>query len=146
MLPTIPISRFSTTTLKGLVIAEPWISLILSGRKTWQMCPKVSKYRGPIALVSKGSLSVVGIADLVHCIPRQHGAEYRATEPLHFIPRAQQRDAAAHWPVAWVFENARSLLKPVPYRHKNGAQSQIVLSEEESAAVFAQDRLIKRRA
>ena len=47
---------------------------------------------------------------------------------------------------ARLFENARSLLKPVPYRHKNGAQSQIVLSEEESAAVFAQDRPTKRSA
>jgi hypothetical protein len=141
-----PISRSPIRALKGLIIAERWISLILSGRKTWQMCPKVSKYRGPIALISKGSLSVVGIADLVHCIPRQHGAEYRATEPLHCIPRAEQKDAAAHWPVAWVFENARSLLKPVPYRHKNGAQSQIVLSEEESAAVLAQDRPTKLSA
>ena len=50
--------------LKGLVIAEPWISHILSGRKTWQMCPKISKHRGPMALVRKGSGSVVGIADI----------------------------------------------------------------------------------
>ena len=132
--------------LKGLVIAEPWISHILSGRKTWQMCPKISKHRGPMALVRKGSSSVIGIADLVECIPAQHEAEYRTTEALHCIPRAEQRGAANRWPVAWVLENARSLQKPVRYRHKNGAQSQIVLSDEESAAVLAEDRRAKRSA
>lgn len=139
MKPAMPISRLSTTPLKGLVIAEPWISQILIGQKTWQMCPKISKYRGPLAVIRKGSGMVSGIVDLVDCIPGQHEAEYEASQARHCIPKAQHKDCAAKWPVAWVFANARFLSKPVPYKHKNGAQSRVVLSAEESLAVINND-------
>jgi hypothetical protein len=121
--------------LKGLVIAEPWISLILSGKKTREMRSKATSYRGPLAVITKGSGLVTGIVDLVDCIPGQHEAEYGASEALHCSPKAQHTGWAVRWPVAWVFANARSLAEPVPYKHKNGAQSRVLLSVEESVAV-----------
>ena len=125
--------------LKGLVISEPWISRVLSGEKTREMRSKVTSYRGPLAVIPKGSGLVTGIVDLVDCIPGQHEAEYGASEALHCIPMARHKDCAARWPVAWVFANARSLSEPVPYKHKNGAQSRVVLSAEESLAVINHD-------
>src|ERR1017187_1863269 len=125
----------TTNQLKGLVISEPWISHILTGEKTWEMRSKVTSYRGPLAIIRKGTGAVVGMVDLVDCIPGQNEAEYGASEALHCIPMAQHKDCAARWPVAWVFANARSLSEPVPYKHKNGAQSRVVLSVEESVAV-----------
>jgi hypothetical protein len=62
--------------LKGLVISEPWISRILSGEKTWEMRFKVTSYRGPLAVIRKGSGTVSGMVDLVDCIPGQSEAEY----------------------------------------------------------------------
>jgi hypothetical protein len=132
------VSKLPTSPLKGLIISEPWISLILKGEKTWEMRPRLTTHRGPIALVRKNSGVIVGIADLVDCIPRQGEAEYRTSEALHCIPRAQHKDCATRWPVAWVFTNARSLAAPVRYRHKNGAQSQVILSDKESIAVRTQ--------
>ncbi|MBD8246954.1 ASCH domain-containing protein [Xanthomonas campestris] len=41
--------------MKGLVIDEPWISLILSGQKTWEMRSRATSIRGRIALIKKGS-------------------------------------------------------------------------------------------
>lgn len=129
----------SIAQLKGLIIAQQWINLILSGKKTWEMRSKVTSYRGPLAIIQKGSGVVSGIVDLIDCIPEQHEAEYGASEALHCIPKTQHRDCASRWPVAWVFANARSLVEPVPYQHKKGAQSQVVLSKEESAAVQSHD-------
>jgi hypothetical protein len=128
-----------TDQLKGLVISEPWISLILCGKKTWEMRPKNTSYRGPLAVIRKGSGMVSGILDLVDCIPGQREAEYGASQAQHCIPPAQHKDCAARWPVAWVFANARYLSEPVPYKHKNGAQSRVVLSAEESYAIINHD-------
>ncbi len=125
--------------LKGLVIAEPWISLILSGNKSREMRSNATSYRGALCVIRKGSGKVVGIVDLLDCIPGQNEAEYGASEALHRIPTARHREFAARWPVAWVIANARSLSKPVPYRHKKGAQSRVVLSAEESLAVMQSD-------
>jgi hypothetical protein len=41
--------------MKGLVIDEPWISLIISGEKTWEMRSRNTVVRGRIALIRKGS-------------------------------------------------------------------------------------------
>jgi hypothetical protein len=128
-----------TKPLKGLVISEPWVSHILTGKKNWEMRSKVTSHRGPLAIIRKGTGAVVGMVDLIDCIPGQHEAEYGASEALHCIPMARHKDCAARWPVAWVFANARSLTEPVPYKHKNGAQSRVVLSAEESLAVINHD-------
>ena len=111
------------------------MGLTLSGKKTKEMRSKVTSYRGPLAVIMKGSGLVTGIVDLVDCIPGQHEAEYGASEALHCIPKAQHKGCAVRWPVAWVLANARFLAEPVPYKHKNGAQSRVVLSVEESVAV-----------
>ncbi len=121
--------------LKGLIISEPWISLILSGNKTWEMRARISTHRGPIALVRKGSGLVVGIAELVDCKALLGEVEYRKNEHLHRVPRVDQVSAAVRWPIAWVLKNARSLYPPIRYEHKAGAQSQIILSKNESEAV-----------
>ena len=125
--------------LKGLIVSDPWFFLILIGDKTREMRPKVTSYRGPLALIRKGAGVVQGMVDLVDCISGQHEAEYEDSEALHHIPKAQHKDCAAKWPVAWVFANARLLTEPVPYKHRKGAQSRILLSDEERVAVFSHD-------
>jgi ASCH domain-containing protein len=51
--------------MKGLIIDEPWISLILQGEKIWEMRKTACHHRGRIALIRKGSGQVVGIAALL---------------------------------------------------------------------------------
>lgn len=48
--------------MDALVIAEPWIGLILDGSKTWEMRSRATRKRGRIALIRKGSGQVVGVA------------------------------------------------------------------------------------
>lgn len=55
--------------MKGLIIDQPWIGLILSGKKTWEMRKTACHHRGRIALIRKGSGQVVGTADIVNSFP-----------------------------------------------------------------------------
>src|SRR5438309_11969383 len=56
--------------MKGLIIREPWISLILSRKKTWELRSRDTRVRGRIALIRKGSGTVVGVAELVGTLPK----------------------------------------------------------------------------
>jgi hypothetical protein len=106
--------------MKGLIIAEPWIGLILAGRKTWEMRSRDTRVRGPIALIRKGSKTVVGIAELVDTRPNLSMGALRANGAKHRVPVADiGRDFK--WTTAWVLENARPLSRPVPYPHPAGA-------------------------
>jgi ASCH domain len=56
--------------MKALIIRDPWIGLILTGRKTWELRASPTKIRGRIGLIRKGSGWIVGVADLVDSLPR----------------------------------------------------------------------------
>ena len=109
--------------MKGLIIDEPWISLILQGKKTWEMRKTACHQRGPVALIRKGSGQIVGTADIVDSLPAvETPAAYAEAEAFHAIPPASQSRALADgWRTPWVLRHARPLAAPVPYRHPNGA-------------------------
>src|SRR5438128_1666594 len=109
--------------MKALIIAEPWISAILKGEKTWEMRKTGCKLRGPIALIKKGSGHVVGTADVADCRPPLRSPEeYAAAEPYHRVGPSRRESAFAEgWRTPWVLANARLLPKPVPYKHPSGA-------------------------
>ncbi|TIT04390.1 MAG: ASCH domain-containing protein, partial [Mesorhizobium sp.] len=108
--------------MKGLIINEPWISLVLNGQKIWEMRKTQTSIRGPIALIRKGSGLIVGVVDIVDCLPTLDESEYARHENNHHIPPSRQLRARLDgWSVPWVFTNVRQLLQPVPYRHPNGA-------------------------
>jgi hypothetical protein len=123
--------------MKALIIDEPWISSILAGRKTWEMRKTGCKYRGPIALIRKGSGQVVGTAVLTDSKPPlPDAAAYAAAEPFHCIPPNRQQQAfAGGWRTPWVLTNARPLIKPVRYSHPNGAVIWVNLDEAVAAQV-----------
>jgi ASCH domain len=126
--------------MKELIVAEPWISAILRGDKTWEMRKRNCKVRGQIALIRKGSGQVVGTADIVNCrSPITKLADYAAAEPYHRIPNAQQPQAfAIGWRIPWELANARPLQKPVPYKHQSGAVTWVKLEPDVAAKVQAQ--------
>jgi hypothetical protein len=123
--------------MKALIIDEPWISLILDGRKTWEMRTRVCKHRGPVALIRKGSGQVVGTAAITDSKPPLGDtAAYAAAERFHCIPPAGQRQAfAGGWRTPWVLAEARSLTKPVRYSHPKGAVIWVNLDETIAAQV-----------
>lgn len=106
--------------MKGLIIDEPWIGKILRGEKVWEMRTTATSLRGHIALIRKGSGQVVGSAELVDSIGPLDAIACRAHRDKHGIPPSQD-EALLRWNHAWVFENAKPLVKPVAYEHPNGA-------------------------
>ena len=116
--------------MKGIIIDEPWISLILSGQKTWEMRKNANHDRGLVGLIRKGSGHVVGTVILTGSLLAIDPKEYAATEHLHAIKGDRQEWAVAEgYLVPWVLEGARPLPRPVPYSHKLGSQSRVILEE-----------------
>lgn len=133
--------------MKGLIIDEPWIGLILSGKKTWEMRKTACHNRGRIALIRKGSGQVVGTADIIDSLPALNSAsEYAKAEPQHRIPLSRQPEAYADgWRTPWVLQNIRELAEPVSYKHPNGAVIWVNLEDDVMDAVTAQDGLSSGR-
>lgn len=115
---------------KGLVIRNPWIDLILSGRKTWEMRSKPTSIRGEIALIRAGSGLVCGVATLVDCLPPLSLEELRATTSFHAIPDSELEEAYKRgWNTPWVLQDVKRLDPPVPYEHPSEAVVWVNLSD-----------------
>ena len=115
--------------MKGLVIDEPWIGLIVSGEKTWEMRSRNTLVRGRIALIRKGSKTVIGVADLVRTLPKLSRSELKASVGKHRVPESEIGKDFKH-STAWVLQRARPLREPVPYRHPAGAVIWVNLDPE----------------
>lgn len=103
---------------RGLIIDEPWIEKILNGSKTWEMRSTKTSIRGPIALIKKGSGTIVGIANLHNCVtcdPEKlpMGGAY------HGIP-SNMSYVFEKWHIAWQLKDVERV-DPIPYEHKQGA-------------------------
>lgn len=108
---------------RGLIIRAEPLGKILRGEKTWEMRSRPIAIRETIALIQKGSKTVVGVADLVDCRGPLSDSERFDSEHLHAIdPERWDDPSIANYRYAWVLENVRPLEKPVPYIHRGGVQ------------------------
>jgi hypothetical protein len=122
---------------KGLIIREPWISMILEGWKTWEMRTKATSIRGPIALIRGGSGTVVGVADLVDSLAPLTESDMRSSELMHGIGVDKIPQVVGDgWVVPWVLQNAVAIA-PVPYTHPSGAVTWVNLAPEVTQAIAA---------
>lgn len=126
--------------MDGLLIREPWIGLILSGRKTWEMRTTGCRKRGRVALIRAGSGLVVGVAEIVGSLdPLDTLDAYAAGEPYHAIGPAEQRAAfEGNWRTPWILRNVLALPRPVPYRHPSGAVTWVTLDATVANAIEEQ--------
>jgi hypothetical protein len=126
--------------MKGLIIDEPWIGLILLGKKSWEMRKTACHHRGRIALIRKGSGRIVGRADVVDSLQSLDTTEtYARAEPQHRIPVGRQELAFKDgWRTPWVLANAHALDASVPYKHPSGAVIWVNLDPEVQIVVEAQ--------
>lgn len=124
---------------RGLVIDTPWIYLILSGGKTWEMRSTSTSHRGWFGLIRKGSGAVVGVARLDDCGAALSPIEMLATIDKHHIPERTIRDGGgAKWTTPWKLGAVKRLARPVPYRHKPGAVTWVLFDEDVSDAIAQQ--------
>lgn len=121
---------------KGLVIDAPWISLILSGQKDWEMRSTGTSHRGWFGLIWKGMGSVYGIARLAGAGGPMSPQEMIAAFEHHRIPEEMIRSGAvAKWNRPWFLTDVIRLPTPVRYKHPNGAVTWVELSENVRFAI-----------
>lgn len=121
---------------KGLVIDAPWISLILSGQKDWEMRSTGTSHRGWFGLIWKGMGSVYGVARLAGAGGPMSPQEMIEAFEHHRIPEEMIRSGAvAKWNRPWFLADVVRLPSPVRYKHPNGAVTWVELSESVSLAI-----------
>ena len=106
--------------MKGLIIREPWISLILSRKKTWELRSRDTRVRGRIALIRKGSGTVVGVAELVGTLPKLSRSSLISNVKKHRTSR-REFHGDLKYTTAWILRRAVRLHKPAAYLHPAGA-------------------------
>jgi hypothetical protein len=129
--PRIEVSRDSESygqdvPSSGLIISEPWISMILSGEKTWEMRASKTKKREVIALLRKGSGQVVGLTTLYDGQGPHTLDELRMNVHNHHVPIEQ----IGKWKSSWRIRDTRALPVPVKYTHAPGAVIWVALDED----------------
>lgn len=117
---------------KALIINAPWIDLILSGQKFWEMRSRACSIRGRIGLIRKGSKQIFGSADLVNSLGPFTEHELRQLRDKHAITeeRLPDNEWMTKWNHAWVLENVEILPEPVRYNHPNGAVTWVNIGKQ----------------
>ncbi|MBY5422297.1 DUF4357 domain-containing protein [Rhizobium leguminosarum] len=122
--------------MRGLIIRQPWIDLILSGEKTWEMRSKATNVRGEIGLIRAKSGLVFGTARLVESRPPLGRLNYMSHRDKHAIPEAMLEEVIGNgWVHPWVLDQIRVLPRPIPYVHPSGAVTFVNLDPSVVAAV-----------
>jgi hypothetical protein len=125
--------------MRGLPIRQPYIDLILEGRKIWEMRKGRCNFREQVALIQSGTKTVVGIADLVDCVGPLTELERFAAEGKHFVaPGEWSNPSFMDYRFAWVLSNAQRLSTPVPYQHPKGAVQWVTLDDSVVRKLFEQ--------
>lgn len=125
--------------MKGLIVDEPWIGMILRGEKTWEMRSRHTHLRGAVALIRKGSGAVVGVTHVVGCQGPLSVQELEASGVRHRVPMAEFLSGrASAWNIAWVLADTVAIEAPVPYRHPHGAVVWVDLDEATSSRIRMQ--------
>ena len=115
--------------MKGLLIRDPWIDLILDGKKTWELRGSRTTTRGTIALIRSGSGEVHGVCEIVDVVGPLSTAELLRTQEFHAVPRERIAEGSRYRQTyAWVLKSARRFQSPVPYSHRPGAVIWVRLS------------------
>jgi hypothetical protein len=104
--------------IKGLIIKDPWINLILDGVKTWEIRGSATNIRGVIALIQSGTKMVYGTVELYNSILLNR-EEYELNQAKHKVPLDIRLPYLKVY--AWEFRNAKRYYKPKPYIHPQGA-------------------------
>jgi len=106
---------------RGLIIDQPWIGKILRGEKTWEMRSSRTSIRGPIALIEKGSGTVVGVASILNSLGPMSLQDISNNQAKHMVGPEIYTQHDYKWNHAWVLGEVMPLSRPVKYRHKPGA-------------------------
>ena len=108
--------------LKGLIVREYPMSLILKGTKTWEIRSRRCNIRGKIALITSKSGTVVGTAMLLDCIGPLTVEQWNSNLRRMGLSKDDKVKSQSELGEAyvWVIGSACRFKKPIPYKHKPG--------------------------
>jgi len=107
--------------MKGLIIKEKWLNLILDGKKTWEIRNNTTTKIGTrIGLIKSGSGKVFGECNIIDSISLTKEILLKNIDK-HYISKESIDQITYKHPHAWVLSNVKKYISPIPYKHKNGS-------------------------
>lgn len=121
----------SSGPARGLMVREPWASLILAGKKSWEIRGTRTTTRGPIYIIPSGSGRVVGCCEIVDVLGPLTLDEMIANTDAHLTLADELHLTGLPYKntFAWVVSNPQRFATPVSYKHPSGAITWVDLEE-----------------
>jgi hypothetical protein len=121
--------------IRGLIIDEPWMGMILRGEKSWEMRSTRTKHTGYFALIKKGSKKVYGIARLDSVEGPLDRAQLLDNCQYHRVPPEIYQAPDYKWRYAWKLTDVWQFEVPISYIHKNGAVTWVNLDDNATVGI-----------
>lgn len=124
--------------VRGLMVRDPYLTDIISQRKTWEIRSFSTSIRGRIGLIKSGSGHVFGEAKIDHVVgPLSLEQLLNHTEiGPHDVSELEKSgtlpysdDQGLSKTFAWVLKSIRAYEPPVAYRHPSGAVTFVDLTQ-----------------
>lgn len=113
---------------RSLVVREPWASLIVGGRKTWEIRRYPTRIRGRIGIVSRGRL--IGAVRIVEVLGPFTVEELVIHVEKHLTPEEILREYAGGAQLyAWVLQEPEEFPEPFPVEPPRGPRTWVTESQ-----------------
>ena len=122
-------------SMRALIIRSPHIEKILDGRKIWEIRGSRTDVREQVGLVRSGSGTIIGVCDVVDCIPILTDEQFRRNARKAGSKPSEVSLGYYKNTFAWVLANPQYLKAPVPYKHPTGAIIWVKLDAQVEKAV-----------
>ncbi len=107
--------------MRGLIVKEPYASLIVRGEKVWEIRKRKTNIRGEIFIVSNGR--ILGKVRLVDVLGPFTAEELAKHEDKHRVSYEFLKEySKGNSLFAWVFEDAEMFEEPIEVEVPKGAQ------------------------
>jgi hypothetical protein len=103
--------------------------MMIAGKKIWELRSRNTAVRGRIALIRKGSKTIVGVADLGGTLAEAIAIRVKGNFAKHQDPDTDIDDDSKR-ATAWMLEHVQPVKEPVPYRHAPSAVIWVNLDPE----------------
>ena len=111
----------------GLIVREPYATLIVKGLKVWEIRKRRTNVRGEIFIISKGR--IIGKVKLVNVLGPFTAEELAKHEEKHRVEYEDLKNYAGNSKLfAWVLSDAVEFEKPIKVDVPRGAQIWVRLS------------------
>ncbi len=107
--------------MRGLIVKEPYATLIVKGEKVWEIRKRRTNIRGDIFIISNGK--IIGKVKLVDVLGPFTAEELAEHSDKHKVSYEDLKNYAGNCKLfVWVFEDAEEFKEPIDVRIPKGAQ------------------------